>query len=213
MQILKKKKKEDQEPSSPRYFHSAVNAEGMDNLGTAEQRLGDALVSGGKDTRDLMTLLNVMGIEQTAPLSGFNIDFGDNAEGAYYEPLAASRGRAYTGPTGMAMYQPPSEEEGMYEGTGRIPTKEDVKEITGTTTASSSDLTKAAKLLRDPAVLNYFMDLYNEAGDARDPDTITLKPRKQKTSGNDGCTTLHIVDGKPKIKIDPSCRGPKSWQQ
>ena len=184
----------------------------MDNLGTAEQRLGDALVSGGKDVGDLMTLLNVMGADKYEAPSGFNIDFGD-AEGSYYEPLANSRGRAYAGPTGMAMYQPPSDEEGMYEGMGRVPTKEDVKEIAGTTTARSSDLTKAAKLLRDPAVLNYFMDLYDEAGEARDPDVITYKSKKQKTSGKGGCATIHLVDGKPKIKIDPSCRGPKSWQQ
>ena len=209
MQILKKKKKGDAPPAKPRYFYSDNE---ITNMGTAEQRLGDALVSGGKDVNDLMTLLNVMGTDEYIAPSAFNIDFGDT-EGEYYEPLSQSRGRAYADPTGMAMYQPPSEEEGLYEGTGRTPTKEDVREIAGTTTAKSSDLTKAAKLLRDPAVLRYFMDIENEAGEARDPNIITLKPKRQKTSGTGGCTTLHIIDGKPKIKIDPSCRGPKSWQQ
>lgn len=203
-----KKKKTGDAPSSRRYSYSDKELD----LGTPEQRLGDALVSGDKDVGDLMTLLSVMGSGEYVSPSPFNIDFNAN-ESDYYEPRSTSRGRAYVSPVGTSMYQPPSKEEGEYQGSGRAPTRDDVMEILGSTTAKNSDLSKVARLLRDPAVLNYFMDLYDEAGTARKPDTVKLKNKEQKTSGRDGCNTIHLVKGKPVIKRDPSCKSSKSWQQ
>jgi len=178
-----------------------------DVYGTAEQRLGDALVSGGRDTGDLMTLLGAMrGGRYTKP-SGFNIDFSPEED--YYNRRSEPSGRAYLSGTETPLYQPASEKEGMYEGTGRAITGEDVLSIMGSNASvSNSQLSKVAKLLRDPAVLQYFMDIYGEAGEERRPDIVTLKNKKQdvRVGGKNDCNTIHIVDGIPMRKRDPSCK-------
>lgn len=183
-----------------------------DVYGTAEQRLGDALVSGGRDVGDLTTLLGAMNSPTyVRPLtSSFSFGGEDPDDSGYYMSRSKPSGRAYLSGNGMPLYQPASEkEEGMYEGTGRAITSEDVLGIMGSNASvPNSQLSKVSKLLRDPAVLQYFMDIYGEAGQARRPDTITLKNKKQdvRVGGKNDCNTIHIVDGIPMRKRDPSCK-------
>lgn len=188
----------------------------IDDRGTPEQRLGDALVNQGRDTGDLLDLLSSQGSkEYIRELPSFGFNFGEEeTDSPEYYYSSPGRGRAFVGGNGMTMYQPPSKEEGQYQGTGRAVLPDDLEYIMGgNSPASSSQLRNAAQMLRDPAIMQYFMDIYSEAGRARKPNTITLKPKKQKTSGSGGCNTLHIVDGKPRWKRDSSCKDPKSWQQ
>lgn len=159
--------------------------------GTAEQRLGDALVSGGRDVGDLTNLLSVMGTVAPQKQSGFSINF-DASPDDYYNPANTAAGFSYVGGSGQSMYQPPSVEEGKYLGTGRMPTADDVWDIAGTTTATKSQMTDAAKLLRDPAVMQYFMDMYSEPAKAYSPNTVALKNRgggneRNKDQGQSQC--------------------------
>ena len=165
--------------------------------GTAEQRLGDALVSGGKDVGDLMDLLSVMGTTAPQKQSGFNINF-DASPDDYYNPINTAAGFSYVGESGQSMYQPPSVEEGKYLGTGRMPTADDVWDIAGTTTASSSQMRNAAKLMRDPAVMQYFMDMYSEPAKAYSPNTVTLRNKAGSTERSEGSKNgVQCTSGKP----------------
>ena len=200
-----KKKDKNKDPERARY------AARSQEYGTAEQRLGDALVSGGRDVGDLTTLLGAMNSPTyVRPLtSSFSFGGEDPDDSGYYMRRSRPSGRAYLSGNGMPMYQPASEEEGMYEGAGRAITSGDVLGIMGSNASvPNSQLSKVSKLLRDPAVLQYFMDIYGEAGQARRPDTVTLKNKKQdvRVGGKNDCNTLHIVDGVPMRKRDPSCK-------
>ena len=147
--------------------------------GTSEQRLGDALVSGGSGVGDLMDILSVMGVSpQEKPVGGgFNINFNTSPD-EYYNPRHTASGHSYVGDSGQAMYQPLADNGTEYLGTGRMPTAADVWDIAGTTTAKNSQMTNVAKLMRDPAVMQYFMDMYSGPAKAYSPNTITLKNRE-----------------------------------
>lgn len=144
-----------------------------ERLGTPEQRLSDALASGGKDTGDLIDLLSAISTPQRSKsLAFYDMSPEESNRQYYYRSPAA--GRSYVSGNGMTMYQPASENEGEYLGSGRLPNIEDVRSILGGGSASNSQLRKVATLLRDPAVMQYFMDIYGKAGKSYKPNTTKL---------------------------------------
>lgn len=136
---------------------------------TPEEKLVQALRSQERGAGDLLTLLQAMRspteIERRAAMfSG--------------EPLYESPGRAFRGPGDRVLYQPATE-EGELEGTGRAIGRGDVRTITGgRAELSGRQETDVARMLRDPAVMRFFMDVYGEAGKARRPRTATLSGGK-----------------------------------
>ena len=191
--------------------------------GTNVQRLVDAMQSQGASAGDMMDLLSSMraGTGESAPVS-FRMPDSMLSE----EELAARReeqeaaaraeaarttddkGRVFIDASGRAMYQPPSGQEGRFMGTGRLPSASDVMTITGgSSQMRPSQERNVAKLLQDPAVMQYFMDIYGEAGRAYKPNTVRLKyggdrDPKRSTGGAVG----HMSDRDPRSTWDPSCK-------
>ena len=141
----------------------------QDKEQTPEQKLVQALRSQGRGAEDLLTLLQAMRSpteqeRRTAMFSG--------------EPTYESPGRAFRGPGGRVLYQPATE-EGELEGTGRAIGRGDVRTITGgRAELSGRQETDVARMLRDPAVMRFFMDVYGGAGKARKPKVATLSGGK-----------------------------------
>lgn len=161
---------------------------------TPEQKLVQALRSQGRGAEDLLTLLQAMRSpteqeRRTAMFSG--------------EPTYEAPGRAFRGPGDRVLYQPATE-EGELEGTGRAIGRGDVRTITGgRAELSGRQETDVARMLRDPAVMRFFMDVYGSAGKARNPRTGTLsggKPSKECQPDRTG-------------KIPASCKGGGTWNK
>lgn len=179
------KKYKDGGPISPRY----KKKEGA--LGTAEERLVGALQSQGVGAEGLMYLLSSM--RSPSDQERMTAMFSD-------QPEYAAPGRAYRTESGAVRYQPPSDIEGEYLGEGRRITKEDVAEITGGR-AETKDRGQiaVAKMLEDPAVLRYFMDIYGKAGEAFSPRLAKISRGK----GSEDCQPDRTG------KIPASCKGQK----
>ena len=144
-----------------------------ERLGTPEQRLSSALYSGGRNVGDLTDLLSAMGTSpRPTSLAFYNMTPEESNREYHYRSPAA--GRSYVSRNGMTMYQPMSETEGEYLGSGRLPTMEDARSILGNGTASNSQFRNVATMLRDPAVMQYFMDMYGKAGRSYNPNTVKL---------------------------------------
>jgi len=182
-----------------------------ENMGTPEQRLGDALQSGGKDVNDLMDLLSAMNSQRREGPSLFSLynmtpEERERDEREYYD-RSPSRGRSYMSGNGMTMYQPESENEGEYLGSGRLPTVSDVESILGRGAASSSQMRNVSKLFRDPAVMQYFMDIYGEAGRSYRPNTANLKyggnRGTERSTGSQGVN--HLWCGMDKSDRGENC--------
>jgi hypothetical protein len=138
-----------------------------------EERLSDAIASQGRGAKDLMYMLSAMrsptSIERKAEM---------------FDPSRRfkSKGRAFEN-NRKAMYQRPSDVEGKYEGSGALPTRKDVRDITGGRGDMGSRVeTEVAKMLRDPAVIRYFMDLYGESGKQKRSKTVSLGGRGKSAS-------------------------------
>lgn len=157
-------KKED--PYDPKYREAGASEQ------TPEQKLVQALASQGRGSKDLMYLLSAMRSptpqeQRAAMFTG--------------EPVYSAPGRAFRGPNDMVMYQP-ANEAGELEGTGRIVSSRDVRTITGGRgELSSRGEIEVANMLRDPAVMRFFMDVYGEAGKARKPNVTSLKTPKRSS--------------------------------
>jgi len=174
--------------ASPKYTKYRSN-EGA--LGTAEQRLVGALQSQGVGAEGLMYLLSSM--RSPSDQERMNAMFSDRPE--YTAP-----GRAYRTESGAVRYQPPSDIEGEYLGEGRRITKEDVAEITGGRAETKErGQIAVAKMLEDPAVLRYFMDIYGKAGEAFSPRLAKISRGK----GSEDCQPDRTG------KIPASCKGQK----
>jgi hypothetical protein len=109
-------------------------------------------------------------------------------------------GRAFE-KSGKVMYQGPSETEGEYTGSGAFPNRQDIAGITGGRgDTSSRGEVQVAKMLRDPGVMRYFMDLYGESGKQRRANTVSL-----------GGGSKREEDCQPDRtgKIPASCKGKK----
>jgi len=151
------------DPSGPKYRKAREKEQ------TPEQKLVQALASQGRSSEDLLTLLQAMRSpteqeRRTAMFSG--------------EPTYEAPGRAFRGTGDRVLYQPATE-EGELEGTGRAIGRGDVRTITGgRAELSSGQETDVARMLRDPAVMRFFMDVYGEAGKARKPRTVKLSGGK-----------------------------------
>lgn len=166
-----------------------------ERLGTPEQRLSDALYSGGRNAGDLMDLLSAMGTPpRQSSLAFYNMSPEESNREYHYR--APARGRAYMSGNGMTMYQPMSETEGEYLGSGRLPTMGDVASILGPSGASNSQLRNVSTMLRDPAVMQYFMDIYGEAGRSYNPNTVKLgyggNRDPQRSTGSQGVNHLWV---------------------
>jgi hypothetical protein len=132
---------------------------------TPEQKLVQALRSQGRGAEDLLTLLQAM--RSPTEQERRTAMFSD-------EPTYEAPGRAYRTTADRVLYQPATE-EGELQGTGRAIGRGDVRTITGgRSELSSRQETDIARMLRDPAVMRFFMDVYGEAGKARKPRTATL---------------------------------------
>lgn len=147
------------DPSGPKYRRAQEKEQ------TPEEKLVQALRSQGRGAEDLLTLLQAMRSpteqeRRTAMFSG--------------EPLYEAPGRAFRGPGDRVLYQPATE-EGELEGTGRAIGRGDVRTITGGRAAlTGGQESDVARMLRDPAIMRFFMDVYGEAGKARRARTATL---------------------------------------
>jgi len=177
-------KKKDQ--IKPRY------AKARDKEESPEERLSGALRSQGRKPQDLLYMLESMrsptAVERRTEM---------------FDPSArfSPRGRAFE-QDGSVRYQAPSETEGEYRTQGVIPNKGNVSEITGGRgETSSKGQIQVAKMLRDPAVMRYFMDLYGKAGKQKKAETASLN-RKKKSA-------LECLPDK-EGKVPASCKGPKS---
>ena len=138
-----------------------------------EERLVDAIASQDRGSESLLYLLESM---RTPTDMERRAEMFDPSR--RFNPL----GRAFE-KSGKAMYQRPSETEGKYIGSGGLPTSKDVSEITGGRgDTSSRGQAQVAKMLRDPAVMRYFMDLYGESGKQRKVNTVSLGGRGQSDS-------------------------------
>lgn len=161
---------------------------------TPEQKLVQALASQGRGSEDLMYLLSAM--RSSTPQEKRAAMF--SGDSAYEAP-----GRAYRVSGDRAMYQPATE-EGELMGTGRLPTKEDVRSITGGRgQLSSKAQSEVAKMLRDPAVMRFFMDVYGEPGKARRVRTASLSGGKPTENCQPDRTG----------KIPESCKGGGTWNK
>lgn len=143
-----------------------------ENAQTPEQKLVQALYSAGGDSGDLLSLLGAMRSESN--LEKRQAMFNDQA-------YSGPSGRAYIGSMDKAYYQPQNE-QGEYIGTGRLATAGDVQAITGgRAPMSKSELSKVSRMLHDPAIMQFFMDIYGKAGKARKPNVTTLKTPKSSS--------------------------------
>lgn len=101
--------------------------------------------------------------------------FSDEPEPEYQAP-----GRAFRGPGDIVLYQPATEEREL-EGTGRAIGRGDVRTITGgRAELSGGQESDVARMLRDPAIMRFFMDVYGEAGKARKPTVSKLRRPKSQ---------------------------------
>jgi len=174
----------------PRY------TEAKDREESPEERLSGALRSQGRKPQDLLYMLESMrsptAVERRTEM---------------FDPSArfSPRGRAFD-QNGSVRYQAPSETEGEYRTQGVIPSKGDVSEITGGRGETSSrGQIQVAKMLRDPAVMRYFMDLYEKAGEQRAGGAATLSSNKKSLLGS----ILECLPDK-EGKVPASCKGPKA---
>lgn len=192
---------------APRYVSDRES-----DLGSPEQRLGDALINQDRRTNDLLMLLNAMGSGEQERILPQMFSFNDSEDGERSGPSTdySPSGRAYTR-NGRVMYQPISKEDPTrYEGTGRTIRPSDLYDILGgQSNLSGKDEREVLSMLSDPSVMQFFMDVYGEAGDARRPNTLTLKPRMNTefTTGEHGTNY-----GQKKPKADKSCKGDKCWK-
>ena len=177
-------KKKDQ--LKPRY------AKAKDKKQSPEERLSGALRSQGRGPQDLLYMLESMrsptAVERRTQM---------------FDPSArfSPRGRAFE-KDGSVRYQAPSEVEGEYRTQGVIPSRGDISGITGGRgRTSSKGQIQVAKMLRDPAVMRYFMDLYGKAGKQRKAETASLN-RKKKSA-------LECLPDK-QGKVPASCKGSKA---
>jgi len=157
-----------------------------------EERLSDAIASQGRGSKDLMYMLSAMrsptALERKAETFDPSLRF-------------TPRGRAFE-KNRKVMYQRPSDVEGKYEGSGGLPTRGDVRKITGGRGyIGSRGETEVAKMLRDPAIIRYFMDLYGEAGKKKRAKTTSLGGGSRK---EDDCQPDRTG------KIPVSCKGQKA---
>ena len=116
---------------------------------TPEEKLVQAIRSQGRGAQDLMYMLSAMRspTEQERRTAMFS-----DAPVGYESP-----GRAYRG-SGDNVYYQPANEEGELMGTGRIPTAEDMRAITGGRGELPSRAEReVTRMLRDPAVMRFFM--------------------------------------------------------
>lgn len=179
-------KKED--PYGPKYREAGESEQ------TPEQKLVQALASQGRGAKDLMYLLSAM--RSSTPQEQRAAMFTG-------QPVYSAPGRAFRGLGDRVMYQP-ANEEGELEGTGRAIGRGDVRTITGGRgELSSRGETEVAKMLRDPAVMRFFMDVYGEPGKARKPRTASLsggKPTENCQPDRRG-------------KVPASCKGGGTWNK
>lgn len=196
--------------------------------GTNVQRLVDAMQSQGASSGDMMDLLLSMraGTGESAPVSfrmpDSMLSEEELAERRAEEEAKAraeeamntdSKGRVFVDASGRAMYQPPSGQEGRFMGTGRMPSAADVMTITGgDAVMRPSQERNVARMLQDPAVMQYFMDIYGEAGKAYKPNLAKLKyggdrDPQRSTGGAVG----HMSNRDPRCEWDPSCKDEKNY--
>lgn len=160
---------------------------------TPEEKLVQAIRSQGRGAQDLMYMLSAM--RSPTEQERRTAMFSETPVG--YE----SPGRAYRG-SGDNVYYQPANEEGELMGTGRMPTTEDMRAITGGRGELPSRAEReVTRMLRDPAVMRFFMDVYGEAGKARDPRTSSLSGGKATKDCQPDRTG----------KIPASCRKGSSW--
>lgn len=162
---------------------------------TPEQKLVQALRSQGRGAEDLMYMLSAMRspTEQERRTAMFS-----DAPAGYESP-----GRAYRA-SGDRVYYQPANEEGELLGTGRIPTASDMRAITGGRGELSSKAEReVTQMLRDPAVMRFFMDVYGEAGKARNPRTSSLSGGKATKDCQPDRTG----------KVPDSCKKGGSWSR
>lgn len=165
-------------------------AEGKEQ--TPEEKLVDAIASQGRGAQDLMYMLSSMRSpteqeRRTAMFSG--------------QPVYEAPGRAYRA-SGDRVYYQPADEAGELIGTGRLPTSQDVRSITGGRGELSSKAEReVARMLQDPAVMRFFMDVYSEAGKSRKAQTTSLSGGKPTQNCQPDRTG----------KIPESCKKGGSW--
>ena len=141
-----KKKKE----VKPRYSAPAYNEQ------TPEEKLSQALRSQGRGSKSLTQLLESMRspteIERNTDMFNSSRSFTPG-------------GRAFQNESGNIRYQPPSDTEGEFLGSGRRVQRGDIPFITGgRSRMSNSSQAAVAKMLEDPAIMRFFMDIYGESG-------------------------------------------------
>lgn len=166
-------------------------ARAKDKEQSPEERLADAIASQDRGSESLLYLLESM----RSPTS-------QERRAEAFDPSRrfTPMGRAFE-KSGRAMYQGPSDTEGEYRGSGALPTRQDIAEITGGRgeTSSRGEI-QVAKMLRDPGVMRYFMDLYGESGKQRKANTVSLGGESRK---EDDCRPDRTG------KIPASCKGQK----
>lgn len=181
------KKPSNKDPYGPKYTEE-------ENTQTPEQKLVQALASQGRGAKDLMYLLSAM--RSSTPQEQRAAMFTG-------EPVYSAPGRAFRAAGDRVLYQPATE-EGELEGTGRAIGRGDVRTITGGRGEISSRAEiEVAKMLRDPAVMRFFMDVYGEPGKARKPRTASLsggKPTENCQPDRRG-------------KVPASCKGGGTWNK
>jgi hypothetical protein len=166
-------------------------ARAKDKEQSPEERLADAIASQDRGSESLLYLLESM----RSPTS-------QERRAEAFDPSRrfTPMGRAFED-RGMVKYQSPSETEGEYTGSGAFPTRQDIAGITGGRgdTSSRGEI-QVAKMLRDPGVMRYFMDLYGESGKQRRANTVSL-----------GGGSKREEDCQPDRtgKIPASCKGKK----
>jgi hypothetical protein len=161
------------------------------NEQSPEEKLAGALRSQERGTDSLLHLLEAMRspteFERRADM--FNSSSSFTPEGLVFQKES-----------GEIMYQPPSDTEGEYLGSGRRIHKQDIGDITGgRAETTSKGQSEVAKMLQDPAVLRFFMDIYSESGKQKKGKTASI------SSKGSGCKP--DKDG----KIPESCKGKLSW--
>lgn len=166
-----------------------AKAEGKEQ--SPEERLVDAIASQERGPESLLYLLESMRSPTSTERRAEAFD-----PSRRFTPM----GRSFE-KSGRAMYQGPSETEGEYRGSGALPTRQDISEITGGRgEMSSRGEIQVAKMLRDPGVMRFFMDLYGEPGKQRRASTVSLGGGSRR---EDDCQPDRTG------KVPASCKGQK----
>lgn len=166
---------------------------GSDGLGREEQLLADALSNQGYETKDLLSMLKLTKLASPAEKqAAMDAMFSGEAPGKAQVTAHAKDGK-------VRLSELKSEEEGYYPSRPASHASDEAYEsIVGRELAPSEEKFMR-KIMSDPALASYFMDVMGEA--SKDRAKVRVKRVGPRSTG------LVPGSGGGGSKMHPSCRG------